>query len=72
MQTRTPLSAAAPLVAGAPVGWRAASFGLVNALQAVDKQARSAELDRIVRQLFDLANRHTPCEFNDPGRRLDG
>jgi hypothetical protein len=69
MQTRTPLSAAAPLVAGAPVGWRAASFGLVNAFQA-DNQARSAELDPIVRQLLALANRHTRCELNDLGRRL--
>ena len=71
MQTRTPLNAAALLVAGALLGWRAASVRLASPVQAEDQPAASAELDRTVRQVFALANRHLRWEFNDLARRLD-
>ena len=44
MQTRTPLNAAALLVAGARFGWRAASVRLATPVQAEDKPAASDEL----------------------------
>jgi hypothetical protein len=71
MQTRTPLTAAALLVAGALLDWLAASVRLATTEQAENKQAASAELDRIVRLLFALVNQHMRREFNDLARRLD-
>src|SRR5262249_38482185 len=71
MQTRTPLNAAALLVAGALLGWRAASVRLATPVQADDKPAASAELDRTVRQVFVLANQHRRWELNDLARRFD-
>ena len=71
MQTRTPLNAAALLVAGAILGWLAASVRLDTPVQAEDPQAASAELDRTLRQLFALANQHMRRELNDLSRRLD-
>ena len=71
MQTRTPLNAAALLVAGALLGWRAASVRLASPVQAEDKPAASAELDRTGRQLFALANGHMRRELSDLARRLD-
>ena len=71
MRTRTPLTAAALLVAGTLLGWLAASVGLATPVQAEDKPAASAELDRTVRQVFALANQHLRWEFNDLARRLD-
>jgi hypothetical protein len=71
MQTRTHLNGAAPFVAGALLGRRAASVRLAAPVQAEDKPAASAELDRTVRPVFVLANRHTRREFDDLARRLD-
>ena len=71
MQMRTPLTAAAPLVAGALLGWRAASVLLATPVQAEDKPAASAELDRTVRAAFVLANQHRRWELNDLAGRLD-
>jgi RNA polymerase sigma-70 factor (ECF subfamily) len=71
MQTRTPLNAAAPLVAGALLGWLADSIRLATPVQAADKPAASAELDRTVRPVFVLANQHRRWELNDLARRLD-
>jgi RNA polymerase sigma-70 factor (ECF subfamily) len=70
MQTRTPLNAAAQPVAGALLGWLAPSVRLASPVQAEDKPAASAELDRTVRQLFALANGHMRRELNDLARRL--
>jgi hypothetical protein len=58
-------------VAGALLGWRAASVRLASPVQAADKPAASAGLDRTVRQVFALANHHLRWEFNDLARRLD-
>ena len=71
MQTRTPLNAAALLVAGALPGWRAASVRLATPAQAEDKPAATVELDRTVRAAFVLANQHRRWELNDLARRLD-
>jgi RNA polymerase sigma factor (sigma-70 family) len=71
MQTQTPLNAAAPLVAGALLGWRAASVRLATPDQAEDQPATSAEHDRTVRPVFVLANQHRRWELDDPARRLD-
>ena len=71
MQTRTPLNAAAPLVAGALLGWRAASVRLATPVQAADQPAASAELDRSVRPVFVLAHQHRRWELNDLAARLD-
>jgi hypothetical protein len=49
----------------------AASVRLATPVPAEAKQAASAELDRTVRQVFALANRHLRWEFNDLARRLD-
>jgi hypothetical protein len=72
MPTRTPLNAAALLVAGALLGWRAASVRLATPVQAEDQPAASAELDRTVRPVFVLANQHGRWELNDLAGRLDG
>jgi hypothetical protein len=58
MQTRTPLNAAAQSVAGVLLGWLAASVRLASPVQAADKLAASAGLDRTVRPVFTLANPH--------------
>ena len=71
MQTRTPLNAAALLVAGALRGWRAAAVRRATPVQPKDKPAASAELDRTVRQVFALANQHGRWERSDLARRLD-
>jgi hypothetical protein len=71
MQTRTPLNAAALLVAGALLGWLAASVRLATPVQAEDKPAASAELDRTVRQVFALANQHMRWGLNDLARCLE-
>ena len=71
MPTRTPLNAAALLVAGALLGWRAASVRLATPVQAEDQPAASAELDRTVRPVFVLANQHRRWELHDPAGRLD-
>src|SRR5262245_3483618 len=71
MQTRAPLNAAALLVAGALLGWLAASVRLATPVQGEYKQAASAELDRSVRRLFALANQHMRWQLNDMARRLD-
>jgi RNA polymerase sigma-70 factor (ECF subfamily) len=71
MPTRTPLNAAALLVAGALLGWRAASVRLATPVRAEDQPAASAELDRTVRQLFALANQHIRWVPHDLARRLD-
>jgi RNA polymerase sigma-70 factor (ECF subfamily) len=71
MPTRKPLNAAALLVAGALLGWLAASVRLASPVQAEDQPAASAELDRTMRQLFALANQHMRWEFNDLARCLD-
>jgi RNA polymerase sigma-70 factor (ECF subfamily) len=68
---RTPLTAAAPLVAGALLGWRAACVRLATPVQAEDQPAASAELDRTVRPGFALANQHRRWELDDLARRLD-
>jgi hypothetical protein len=52
MRTRTPLTAAALLVAGTLLGWLAASVGLATPVQAEDKPAASAEFDDNVRPVF--------------------
>jgi hypothetical protein len=57
-------------VAGALVGRLAASVRLAAPVQAKDKPAASAELDRIVRQVFGLANQYMRWEFDDLARRL--
>ena len=56
MQTRTPLNAAALLVAGALLGWPAASVRLATPVQAEDQPAASAELECTVRHFFALAD----------------
>jgi len=71
MQTRTPLKAAALLVAGALLGWRATSVRLATPAQAEDKPAASAELDRTVRPVFVLANQHGRWKLDNLARRLD-
>jgi RNA polymerase sigma-70 factor (ECF subfamily) len=71
MPTRTPLNAAALLVGGAPLGWRAASVRLATPVQAEDQPAASAELDRTVRQFFAPADRSMRRKFNDLAGRLD-
>ena len=71
MPTRTPLNAAALLVAGALLGWGAASVRLPAPVQAEDKPAASAELDHTVRPVFVLANQHRRWELNDLAGRLD-
>jgi RNA polymerase sigma-70 factor (ECF subfamily) len=71
MPTRTPLNAAALLVAGALLGWRAASVRLATPVQAEDQPAASAELDRSVRPVFVLAHQHGRWELNDLAGRLD-
>ena len=71
MQSRTSLNAAALLVAGALLGWRAASVRLATPVHAEDKPATSAELDRTVRPVFVLANQHRRWELNNLARRLD-
>ena len=71
MPTRTPLNAAALLVAGALPGWRAASVRLATPVQAEDQPAASAELDRSVRPVFVLAHQHGRWELNDLAGRLD-
>ncbi len=71
MQTRTPLNAAAQRVAGALLGWLAAAVRLASPLQAADKPAASAGLDRTVRRVFVLANQHRNWELSDLARRLD-
>jgi RNA polymerase sigma-70 factor (ECF subfamily) len=71
MQPRTPLNAAAQPVAGALLGWLAASVRLASPVQAADKTAASAGLDRTVRPVFALANQHRRWEFHDLARRLD-
>jgi hypothetical protein len=63
--------AAAPLVAGALLGWLAASVRLATPDQAKDNQATSAELDRTVRQVFTLADQHMRWEFNVLARRFN-
>ena len=60
--------AAALLVAGALLGWVAASVRLATPVQAEDQPAASAEHDRTVRQLFTLADQHRRRELGgDPG-----
>jgi RNA polymerase sigma-70 factor (ECF subfamily) len=71
MQTRTPLNAAAPSVAGAVLGWRAVSVRLATPVQAEDQPAACPELHRTVRQFFALADQHVRWELNDLARRLD-
>jgi hypothetical protein len=71
MQTRTPLNAAALLVAGALLGSLSASLRLATPVQAEDKPAASAELDRTVRPVFVPANQHRRWEHNDLAGRLD-
>ena len=71
MQTRMPLNAAALLVAGALLGWRAASVRLATPVRAEDQPAASAELDRTVRQVFALANQHMRWGLNDLARCLE-
>src|SRR5262249_35431945 len=71
MRRRTLLNAAAQPMAGALLGWLAPSVRLASPVQAEDKPAASAELDRTVRQLFALANGHMRRELNDLARRLD-
>jgi hypothetical protein len=58
-------------VAGGLLGWRAASVRLATPVQAEDQPAASAELDRTVRRVFVLANRHRRWELNDLAGRLD-
>ena len=58
-------------MAGALVGWLAASVRLASPLQAADKPAASAGLDRTARQVFALANQHRCWERNDLAQRLD-
>jgi hypothetical protein len=58
-------------VAGALLGWLAASVRLATPIQAEDKPAASAELDRTVRRVFVLANQHRRWELHDPAGRLD-
>jgi hypothetical protein len=58
-------------VAGALLGWRAASVRLASPVQAEDQPAASAELDRTVRPVFVLANQHRRWELNDLAARLD-
>ena len=53
------------------LGWLAASVRLASPVQAANKPAASAGLDRTVRQVFALANPHIRWELNDPARRLD-
>ena len=71
MQTRTPLNAAALLMAGALLAWLAASVRLATPVQVEGKHAASAGLDQTVRQLFALAHQHLRWELNDLARRLD-
>jgi RNA polymerase sigma-70 factor (ECF subfamily) len=71
MQTRTPLNAAVMLVAGALLGWRAASVRLATPVQPEDKPAARAELDRTVRPVFVLANQHRRWVLDDLARRFD-
>jgi RNA polymerase sigma-70 factor (ECF subfamily) len=71
MQTRTPLNAAAPFVAVAVLGRLAASVRLAAPVQAEDKPAASAELDRTVRPVFVLANQHRRWELDDLARRFE-
>jgi hypothetical protein len=49
----------------------APSVRLATPVQAEDKPAASAELDRSVRPVFVLANQHWRWELNDPAGRLD-
>jgi RNA polymerase sigma factor (sigma-70 family) len=58
-------------LAGALLGWLAASVRLTSPLQAADKPAASAGLDRTARQGFALANQHRRWERNDLAQRLD-
>jgi hypothetical protein len=71
MQTRTPLNAAALVVAGELLGRCAAAVRLATSVQAGDKPAASAEPDRTARPVFVLANQHGRWELNDLARRLD-
>jgi RNA polymerase sigma-70 factor (ECF subfamily) len=71
MHTRTPLNAATRFVAGALLERLAVSVRLAAPIQADDKLAASAELDRTVRPVFVLANQHMRWELNDLARRLD-
>jgi RNA polymerase sigma factor (sigma-70 family) len=71
MQTRTPVNAAAQPVAGARLGWLAPSVRLASLVQAADKPAASAGLDRTMRQVFALADQHRRWELDDLARRLD-
>jgi hypothetical protein len=48
-----------------------ASVRLASPVQAADKPAASAGLDRTVHPVFALANQHILWEFNDLARRLD-
>jgi hypothetical protein len=52
------LNPAALLVAGAPLGRLSVSVRQATPVQAGDKPAASAELDRTLRQLFALADQH--------------
>jgi hypothetical protein len=58
-------------VAGALLGRLAASVRLAAPVQAEDKPAASAELDRTVHQVFALANQYMRWEFDDLARRLE-
>jgi hypothetical protein len=71
MQTRTPPKAAALLVAGALLGWRAASVGLATPVQAKDKAAASTGPDRTAGAVFVLANHYRRWELNELAGRLD-
>jgi hypothetical protein len=69
MPSRTPLNAAALLMAGALLAWLAASVRLATPVQVEGKHAASAGLDQTVRQLFALTNQHMRLEVNDLARR---
>ena len=58
-------------MAGALLGWPAASVRLATPVPAEDKPAASAELDRAVGPVFVLANQHRRWELHDPAGRLD-
>ena len=70
MPIRTPLNAAALLVAGALLGPLAASVRQATSVQAGDRPAASAEPDRTARQVFALGNPHIRWELIDLSRRL--
>jgi hypothetical protein len=71
MQSQTPLTAAALLVAGALLGRLEASVRLATPVPAADQPAASAERDRTVRPVFVLAHQHRRWELNDLAGRLD-